>query len=308
MSIDYDPHDWDSHLYDIRGSMVREIIGRVMTCVVWSALVTAFHFFVHPIGTPSTVHTLLGTALGLLLVFRTNSSYDRFWEGRKLWGSITNECRNLARGAWTYLSADPERARAVINWTAMFPYAALSVLRGHVELGPPATRVPPEQLEEVKRSNHLALAVTTRISAELIAARDQGTISDIQLAALDQNAQLLIDYIGGCERIRRTPMPYPYMVHLRRALIMYCFTLPFALVKEFGWGTVLDTFLVAYIFFGIEEIGVEIEDPFGDDANDLPMERFAAGIDEVLQGGPARPQVERDGAPASARPGVRGRG
>jgi putative membrane protein len=238
------------------------------------------------------VHTLLGTALGLLLVFRTNSSYARFWEGRKLWGSITNECRNLWRVSWTYLRGDPERARAVANWTAMFPYAAMSVLKGHVYLGPPATRVPLDQLEEVKASKHLALAVTARISSELIAARDQGLISDIQLAALDQNAQLLVDYVGGCERIRRTPLPFPYMVHLRRALIMYCFTLPFALVNEFGWGTVLDTFLVAYIFFGIEEIGVEIEDPFGDDVNDLPLDEFSDSIDGILQEVPALAQMD----------------
>jgi putative membrane protein len=283
--------------------MVREIIGRVMTCVVWSAVVTSFHFFVHPIGTASTVHTLLGTALGLLLVFRTNSSYDRFWEGRKLWGSITNESRNLWRGAWTYLRNDPERAQAVIAWAAMFPYGARSVLKGRVELGPTASQVPPDQLEDIKQSAHVALAVAARISAELVAARDQGTISDIQLTALDRNVELLVDYIGACERIRRTPMPFPYMVHRRRALILYCFTLPFALVKDYGWGTVLDTFLVAYIFFGIEEIGVEIEDPFGDDVNDLPLEEFCDGIETVLRGVPNLPPAEPYGAPASGTAG-----
>src|SRR5882724_10694694 len=102
--IDYDAHNWRSHLLDIKGSMVREIIGRVLLCVVWSALVVAFSEFVSPeIGIPSTVHSLVGTALGLLLVFRTNASYDRFWEGRRMWGSIINESRNLARGACVHL-------------------------------------------------------------------------------------------------------------------------------------------------------------------------------------------------------------
>ena len=85
-------------------------------------------------------------------------------------------------------------------------------------------------------------------------------------------------YLGGCERIRKTPLPFAYVVHLRRALVIYCFTLPFALVETFGWVTVLDTLLVAYVFFGIEEIGVEIEGPFGFDDNDLPLEAICETI------------------------------
>jgi putative membrane protein len=95
--------------------------------------------------------------------------------------------------------------------------------------------------------------------------------------------QQLIDYCGACERIHGTPLPYPYMVHLRRALLLYCFTLPFALVREFGWITIFDTVMVTYIFFGIEEIGVEIEDPFGHDDNDLPLADFCRNIAHVLE-------------------------
>jgi putative membrane protein len=88
---------------------------------------------------------------------------------------------------------------------------------------------------------------------------------------LDNNIQSLIDAVGGCERIRKTPLPFAYVVHLRRTLVIYCFTLPFALVESFGWWAVFDVALVAYMFFGIEEIGVEIEGPFGHDENDLPL-------------------------------------
>ncbi len=100
--------------------------------------------------------------------------------------------------------------------------------------------------------------------------------------ALDQNVHLLTDHLGACERIHKTPLPFAYVVHLRRALILFCFTLPFALVRDFGWGTILDTLLVAYVFFGIEEIGVEIENPFGLDDNDLPLERLCATIERDL--------------------------
>ena len=118
----------------------------------------------------------------------------------------------------------------------------------------------------------------------LAAARDDGQISDIILVDLDQNVQGLIDQLGGCERIRKTPLPFAYVVHLRRALLLYCFTLPFALVETYGWGAIVGTVLVAYIFFGIEETGVEIETPFDGDENDLPLDRICATIEKELLG------------------------
>src|SRR4051812_19377363 len=116
--IVYDSHDWRSHLLDIKGSMVREIIGRVLTCVGWSAVVVACDKYASiQIAIPSTVHSLVGVALGLLLVFRTNASYDRFWEGRRMWGSIINEARNLGRGACVRLAGDLARRDAIVCWT-----------------------------------------------------------------------------------------------------------------------------------------------------------------------------------------------
>jgi putative membrane protein len=116
------------------------------------------------------------------------------------------------------------------------------------------------------------------MTACLQTARRDGLITDIVQVSLDNNIQQLVDFVGGCERIRKTPLPFSYVVHLRRALIIYCFTLPFALVESFGWFTILDVLFVAYTFFGIEEIGVEIEGPFGNDENDLPMQDICETI------------------------------
>lgn len=288
--IVYDPHGWRNHLFDVKGSMLREIMFRVATCVTWSAVVVAFSKFIWPIGMPSTVHSLVGVALGLLLVFRTNASYDRYWEGRRLWGSIINETRNLGRSATVLLRDEPELLGRVINWTAAFPYAAMYRLRDQKSLGPIAQRLPPAEVEAILAAANVPHALSVRLSATLLEARDRGMISDYLFAMLDQNVQLLIDYVGGCERIHRTPLPFVYMVHVRRALILYCFSLPFALVNDFGWTTILDTLFVAYIFFGIEEIGVEIEDPFGFDTNDLPLESFcemiAVNLSELNSGMP----------------------
>jgi len=288
--IQYDPHRWLDHFFDVKGSMVREILGRVALCVLWSAAVVAFHTHVFKVGTSSVLHSLVGVALGLLLVFRTNASYDRFWEGRKLWGGIVNETRNLIRASRIWFGHDRELMVRLACWTAAFPYAAMNTLRGVQGLGAAEKLLPPGEVEAIRQSQHMGLAVADRMGACLREARLRGHISDYVLPSLDQNIQLLVDYLGGCERIRKTPLPFAYVVHLRRALVIYCFTLPFAIVDSFGWLTVLDVLLVAYTFFGIEEIGVEIEGPFGFDDNDLPLEQIAETIqDNVLALAEAEP-------------------
>ena len=281
----YDPHDWFSHLFDIRGSLVREILGRVATAVLWSVLIVSIHELFHPqifdLEIAETAHVLLGGALGLLLVFRTNSSYDRFWEGRKLWGGIVNETRNLARQASVLFTANPQLMRSTVLATMAFPYAAMLRLRGMDHSS--AMAAVPSDIAALLMEHRTPLAVSQRLTALVNQARAEGLITDVQQMMIDQNTQLLIDYIGGCERIHSTPMPYAYAVHLRRALIIYCFTLPFALVAKFGWDTITATLLISYVFFGIEEIGVEIEDPFGTDENDLPLEDICANIERNLR-------------------------
>lgn len=276
--IDYDPHSWVDHFFDIKGSMVREILGRVAVCVVFSLFVVIAHERGLHVAIPSTLHSLVGVALGLLLVFRTNASYDRFWEGRKLWGGIVNETRNLARMGVVHFGEDRELVERLSRWTALFPHAVMRTLRGVKGVGREVPGLSEEELLRVEGAEHPAIAVATRLSECLQDARRRGHMTDIVQMTADQNVQQLIDYLGACERILKTPLPFAYVVHLRRALALYTFTLPFALVSTYGWGTVIDVLLVSYVFFGIEEIGVEIESPFGDDDNDLPLERICATI------------------------------
>ena len=280
--IHYDPHKWLDHFFDIRGSLVREISLRVALCLVWTTALVATHFYLRPIAIPSLLHSLVGLALGLLLVFRTNASYDRFWEGRKLWGGIVNETRNLIRGAAIHLRADRDLLFELTHWTAIFPYAVARGLRGEPGLGPLSVDLPADQIGVAAASQHPALAIAVHMTASLNRARERGLVSDIIYTALDQNTQQLVDCLGACERIRKTPLPFAYVVHLRRALVLYCYTLPFALVSSYGWYTILDVLFISYVFFGIEEIGVEIEGPFGQDDNDLPLDDICETIHRNL--------------------------
>jgi putative membrane protein len=283
--IEYDPHHWLDHLFDIKGSMLRAISTRVVLIGLVAAAVVCVHVYVHPVGTPATFHSLVGIPLGMLLVFRTNQSYDRFWEGRKLWGGMVNETRNLARHAHAFLREAPDLQRLLLRLAAAFPYASMQLLRGAKDLGPGAHLMDgTDGFAAPPPSEHLPLWLMTNVAEVLRVARLRGVISDHVLQLMDHNAQQLVDYVGACERIHRTPLPFAYVVHLRRALLLYCLSLPFALVDTFGWWTIPDTLMLTYIFLGIEEIGVEIEDPFGTDDNDLPLEGICAGIERVVLG------------------------
>jgi len=282
--IDYDPHDWRHHLLDIKGSMVKQIFYRVALCVAWSVVVV-YVYEVHGVeqlAISEKGHVLIGVALGLLLVFRTNSSYDRFWEGRTQWGAIINETRNLARLAVTWLTEADDLRRRLVHWTIGFAYATMHSLRGNRGVGPAAQWLPAGEVEAVLAADQGPLAVACKMTEVLVEVRRRGLLSDQALRWFELNVQALVDYMGACERIQKTPLPFVYMVHLRRALILYCFTLPFALLSAFGWGTALATLLISYTLYGIEEIGVEIESPFGFDDNDLPLERFCATIERDL--------------------------
>jgi putative membrane protein len=283
--IDYDVHKWRHHLLDIKGSMLREVSYRVFVYLFWSAAVVYLHQHHYQVAISDKAHLLIGLALGLLLVFRTNASYDRFWEARKLWGSIINETRNLGRAACVYLADAPELVEKLLRWTMAFPYAVMLRLRNGSGsgLGTAKDWFAPAEVDSILKTDHVPLAVARRMSEQLAEARQRGLIGDYVQTYLDQNVQLLVDYLGACERIHRTPLPFAYVVHLRRALLAYCFSLPFALVETFGWLTVPGTLLIAYILYGIEEIGVEIEDPFGRDDNDLPLERFCEMIEGNLR-------------------------
>lgn len=280
--IQYDPHKWFDHFFDVRGSLLREISLRVSLCVVWTVAVVVVHHKFLPLAIPSLLHTLVGTALGLLLVFRTNASYDRFWEGRRLWGGIVNDSRNLIRNAAVHLDDNRQLLFELTRWTVVFPFAAARGLRGEPGVGPLTHDLPPAQLAAVSDAQHPALATASRMTTVLNAARQRGYLSDIVYTSLEQNIQQLVNHLGGCERIRKTPLPFAYVVHLRRALVLYCYTLPFALVSSYGWYTIVDVLVIAYVFFGIEEIGVEIEGPFGHDDNDLPLDDICETIHRNL--------------------------
>ena len=200
--IHYDPHRWLDHFFDIRGSLVKEIGLRVGLCTLWAVAVVVFHYNIMPVNTSVLLHSLVGVALGLLLVFRTNASYDRYWEGRKLWGGIVNETRNVVRGASVHLADAPDLLDRLTWWTAIFPWAVMSTLRGETNLGPALRQLTAEERNSIEQAQHPALHVAQRMSL---------CLQQAQEATPDNGCD---SGIAGCQRsttgrLRRRLRAYP---------------------------------------------------------------------------------------------------
>lgn len=283
--IDYDAKAWLRIVVTLRGSVAVHLLGRVAIAVVLGVIAWLVHD-ASAFSIPPVAHTLIGAALGLLLVFRTNASYGRYVEARELLGRIVNASRDLSRQVVTYVAEDPERPaeraalRAdVLRWLGAFYRLLVQNVRDERELGDLGERLTAAERAQLEPLRHRPSVVVTWISARLYAAHRAGVLEVEPLRAMDANLTALVASLGGCERIRRTPVPFAYAQHIKLFMVLFCYTVPFALVDALGAYTAVASGALSFALFGIDEIGVEIEDPFGTDPNDLPMERIGDTVD-----------------------------
>lgn len=233
-----------------------------------------------------TVHSLVGFVISLLLVFRTNSAYDRWWEGRKHWGALVNNTRNLAIRMSVYVPKEDAAKRDF--WRKMIPNFAFA-LKEHLR-----EDVIIEELEDVEglcsalqdiehKPNYIARQMYHKAKAML----DNGEMSHEEYITLDKELKSLTDILGACERIRNTPIPFSYNIFLKKFIFIYVTTLPIGLVPAFGYWAVPASVFVFYILVSMELLAEEIEDPFGNDPNDLPTqslsEKIRANVREILE-------------------------
>ncbi len=276
--IDYDAQNWLGILAKARGSVWPRLLGRMFLAGGFGGAAVALEHFTEFQLNP-VAHGLIGVALGLLLVFRTNASYDRFWEGRKLVGQLVVATRDLVRQIAAQV--DDAEARAELR-RLILAFYRLSVqrLREQDDLAAVSNWLTDEERSRLAEVAHRAPVVATWISRRLAAlstSRD-GAAGEMRLHRMDQNLTQMITALSGCERIRFTPVPFAYAQHIKLFLTVFCFTSPFAMVGGMGLWTVPAVVVLTLALFGIDEIGVEIEDPFGDDPNDLPLDAIGAGL------------------------------
>lgn len=288
MSVALNKNSWLLTAMRVRGSVIPAIYYRVLFCGAFGLMISILYHYKFPVDRKILASVVPSIVLGLLLVFRTNTAYDRFWEGRKGWGTIVNNSRDLAR--WIWISAEAkeepeiERKQEAMRLVSAFAIATKLHLRDDhrsidVELG---KLVSPDRLEQLKQSNHLPLEVSLCISDYI---NQQNIEKKLQIPAheLQKLVNSLVEALGVCERILRTPMPIAYGIHLRQLLLLYCLLLPFQIVSELNWWTAPIVMLVSFTLLGIEAIGVEIENPFGTDPNDLPLDLLCRNIENNIE-------------------------
>lgn len=230
-----------------------------------------------------SVYSLIGFVISLLLVFRTNTAYDRWWEGRKKWGEMVNDTRNVAIKLSAILSEDEDRSffkRMIPN----FVFAAKEHLRKGVLFE--ELELTDEEMEVLVRKEHVPLATSELIYKKLVNLKKDGKLSEEEFMVIDRNINSFMDSLGACERIKNTPIPFSYSLFIKKFIFIYVTTLPLAFVTQFGYFSALIATFVFYVLVSMEVLAEEIEDPFGEDDNDLPVdtlcERIKLNIQEVL--------------------------
>ena len=213
------------------------------------------------------VHSLLGFVLSLLLVFRTNTAYDRWWEGRKLWGKLVNDSRNFMIKINSILDEkDVESRTQIAKYLKFFPHFLAS------HLSKESTRLVLDKdfsdlAQELK--HHPPAELIFLLTKKLFQLKKEGKISDTEMLFLDVQLSGFLDVCGGCERIKNTPIPYSYSSFIKKFIVFYVLALPVANVVNIGFFMIPITMFVYYVLMSLELIAEEIEDPFNNDENDF---------------------------------------
>ena len=208
-----------------------------------------------------TPFTLLGLVLSIFLSFRNSACYDRWWEGRKLWGQLVYESRSLARQVNLLLADDAGRRRRVAYLTTAFAHALAARLRGRIVALAALPWLDKRQREQLGQRENVPDALLAMIAAELAHALRAGQLEPILYTQLEERLHAMSSIQAGCERILTTPLPFAYTLLLHRCAWMFCVLLPFGLASSLGWGTPVLSAVLAYAFFGLDQLGEEMEDP-----------------------------------------------
>ncbi len=219
-------------------------------------------------------HSVLGVAVSLLIVFRTQSSNGRFWEARTLWGSLVNNCRSLVRMGTVYAGPADEVARLV----SAYVLAIKLNLRDESDFTPLRSFLPGILYDQLKTVRNPPSVVARAMSEWVQNRQKEGRLDPVTAMAMEQVIIELVAAQGGCEKIHITPLPFVYAGLIKQLLLVYLGTLPLVLVAKMSFAAPLVVAVVAFAMLGIEEAGVEIEDPFGRLPNHLPLDQICDNI------------------------------
>jgi len=285
----YNAKDWLGFIFKVHKSdTIRQLWPSIILMGILSWLVAYLELDYFDLKQNSTLkntsilHTVIGFVLSLLLVFRTNTAYDRWWEGRKMWGKLVNDSRNLAIKLNALLPEDDKVSR--IYFTNKIKLFA-KVLHTHLTSESTKYMLDEEEhpeYEESLKAQHPPTKVVSRMYIALQKLEEEKVITPHDKIIIDQNLNGLLDVAGACERIKNTPIPIAYAVFIKKFIFVYVLTLPIGYVFTTGYFIVPLVMIIFYVLLSIELIAEEIEDPFNGGTDDLPTAKIAENIGKYV--------------------------
>ncbi|MCC8410978.1 hypothetical protein LJ707_18705 [Mucilaginibacter sp. UR6-1] len=270
------------------GKIRNEVLMVTVYAVLIALMYKNFHFT--RISIPIAVPTILGTVISLLLAFKSNQAYDRWWEARTLWGAIVNDCRSLTRQLFTYIDTHygtaEERAfcermaKRQIAWC----YVLSRQLRGHDPMPGLEKWLCAEDVEYIKNYSNKAVALLELQGTDLRHAYKLGWINEFQQVEMDATLTRFSNHMGGCERIKNTVFPSTYSVYIHFSLMLFVALLPFGLIEFFGLVEIPMVIAIASSFFLIEKMAIHLQDPFENKPTDTPTTAISRTIErDIMQ-------------------------
>lgn len=278
--IQYNPRDWFGLIFKFHKSDTFIKLFWIMVTVAIYSFGVVFlieEVLETEVTKSTTMHSLLGFVISLLLVFRTNTAYDRWWEGRKQWGTLVNVSRNLALKIKAFVpNSDHQLQGKMIDLIPTYS----AVLKDHLRDIPSEQLIKalPYPLAHARAPKHVPNFVALELQELAMTAYRKHQIDQSSYLALLQDINVLTDVCGACERIKKTPIPYTYNIFIKKFIFIYILTMPLAFMGEFRYWTILVTVFTFYTLTSLELIAETIEDPFGYDADDLPTDQLAMTI------------------------------
>ena len=278
----------------LRGSILPKILPSLLATTLIAVLVTVSHgdLFALKITLTTIPFSLIGLPIAIFLGFRNTAAYDRFWEGRKLWGELVLRTRNLSRQCCS-LIADEQPATALLGLADVrvrmifraiaFAHALRLLLRDEAEVHEFEGLLVAAELEGIRQASNQPDYLMKKMGEDLALCLREKRIDSCLATNVDATLSGMCAAAASCERIKSTPIPFSYTLLLHRTAYLYCFLLPFGLVDSVGFMTPFVVAIVAYTFFGLDALGDEIEEPFGVDANDLPLNAICRAIEINLR-------------------------
>jgi ion channel-forming bestrophin family protein len=278
--IKYNTKEWFALIFKFhRSDTFRILLKSMILIAIYSGIIAYIEIEILKIHAKeaTVLHTLLGFVLSLLLVFRTNTAYERWWEGRRAWGELINNSRNLTLKIKSFSNIPVAEKTKLAGLIINYVFALKDHLRGESNSAR-LDEVEGLDLKIAAEKKHLPNYIAFKIYEVLNQLLEDGYITGEQLIILNTEAKAFTDICGVCERIKSTPIPYSYSLFLKKFIFVYIMTLPIGFVAVFGMYIILVVTFIFYVLTSLELIAEEIEDPFGKDSNDLPTEEIALRI------------------------------